>query len=199
MGHGFDDQGSKSDGTGMLRNWWTDEDRAAFDERGDKLVEQFDAFCPLDDGATCVNGRFTLGENIGDVGGLSLAYRAYKLSLNGEEAPVIDGLTGDQRFFLAWAQVWRSQQREDNYRRQIAHRSAQPGGIPGQRRRPADGRMVRGFRRERRRRALPVARGPRVDLVDPADAGSGIRGVRSCDLAPHFGSASAVTPAFSRL
>ena len=119
MGHGFDDQGSKSDGTGMLRNWWTDADRAAFDERGDKLVEQYDAFCPLDDGETCVNGRFTLGENIGDVGGLSIAYRAYKLSLNGEEAPVIDGLTGDQRFFLAWAQVWRSQQREDNYRRRL--------------------------------------------------------------------------------
>jgi putative endopeptidase len=119
MGHGFDDQGSKSDGTGMLRNWWTDEDRAAFDELGNALVEQFDGFCPLDDGETCVNGRFTLGENIGDVGGLNLAYRAYKLSLNGEEAPVIDGLTGDQRFFLAWAQVWRSQQREDNYRRRL--------------------------------------------------------------------------------
>lgn len=119
MGHGFDDQGSKSDGNGKLRNWWTDEDRAAFDERGDKLVAQFDAFCPLDDGETCVNGRFTLGENIGDVGGLNLAYRAYKLSLNGEEAPVLDGLTGDQRFFLAWAQVWRSQQREDNYRRRL--------------------------------------------------------------------------------
>jgi putative endopeptidase len=119
MGHGFDDQGSKSDGTGMLRNWWTDEDRAAFDKLGDMLVEQYDAFCPLDDGETCVNGRFTLGENIGDVGGLNLAYRAYKLSLDGEEAPVIDGLTGDQRFFLAWAQVWRSQQREDNYRRRL--------------------------------------------------------------------------------
>jgi putative endopeptidase len=119
MGHGFDDQGSKSDGTGLLRNWWTDEDRAAFDKLGDMLVEQYDQFCPLDDGETCVNGRFTLGENIGDVGGLNLAYRAYKLSLNGEEAPVIDGLTGDQRFFLAWAQVWRSQQREDNYRRRL--------------------------------------------------------------------------------
>jgi putative endopeptidase len=119
MGHGFDDQGSKSDGTGMLRDWWTDEDRAAFDTPGDMPVAQYDQFCPLDDGETCVNGRFTLGENIGDVGGLNLAYRAYKLSLNGEEAPVIDGLTGDQRFFLAWAQVWRSQQREDNYRRRL--------------------------------------------------------------------------------
>ncbi|WP_374407803.1 M13 family metallopeptidase [Pelagerythrobacter sp.] len=119
MGHGFDDQGSKSDGTGMLRDWWTDADRAAFDKLGDALVEQYNGFCPLDDGETCVNGRLTLGENIGDVGGLSLAYRAYKLSLNGEEDEVIDGLTGDQRFFLAWAQVWRSQQREDNARQRL--------------------------------------------------------------------------------
>ncbi|WP_120716729.1 M13 family metallopeptidase [Tsuneonella amylolytica] len=119
MGHGFDDQGSKSDGTGMLRNWWTDADRAAFDKLGDALVKQYGEFCPLDDGKTCVNGRLTLGENIGDVGGLSLAYRAYKLSLNGKEDKVIDGLTGDQRFFLAWAQVWRSQQREDSARQRL--------------------------------------------------------------------------------
>ena len=126
IGHGFDDQGSKSDGTGMLRNWWTDADRAAFDEKGDALVEQYNAFCPLDDGKTCVNGRLTLGENIGDVGGLSLAYRAYKLSLNGKEPPVIDGFTGDQRFFLAWAQVWRSQQREDNARQRLRTDSHSP-------------------------------------------------------------------------
>lgn len=119
IGHGFDDQGSKSDGTGKLRNWWQPEDLAAFKQRGDKLAAQYDAFCPLDDGTTCLNGRLTLGENIGDVGGLSLAYRAYKLSLNGEEAPVIDGLTGDQRFFLAWAQVWRAQNREEAMRQRI--------------------------------------------------------------------------------
>ncbi len=113
MGHGFDDQGSKSDGTGMLRNWWTDGDRAAFDKLGNALVEQYNAFCPLGETQPCVNGRLTLGENIGDLGGLSIAYRAYKMSLNGEEAPVIDGLTGDQRFFLGWAQVWRSQQRDE--------------------------------------------------------------------------------------
>lgn len=119
MGHGFDDQGSKSDGTGMLRNWWTDADRAAFDKMGDTLVAQYETYCPLDDGETCVNGRLTLGENIGDVGGLSMAYRAYKLSLNGKEDKVIDGLTGDQRFFLAWAQVWRSQQREASARQRL--------------------------------------------------------------------------------
>ena len=126
MGHGFDDQGSKSDASGMLRNWWTDADRAAFDEFGNALVEQYNQFCPLDNGETCVNGRLTLGENIGDVGGLSMAYRAYKLSLNGEEDEVIDGLTGDQRFFLAWAQVWRSQQREDNARQRLRTDSHSP-------------------------------------------------------------------------
>ena len=119
MGHGFDDQGSKSDASGALVNWWTDEDRANFDARTDALVAQYNGFCPLDNGETCVNGRFTLGENIGDLGGLSLAWRAYKLATAGEELPVIDGLTGDQRFFIAWAQVWRSQQREDNYRQRL--------------------------------------------------------------------------------
>jgi len=119
IGHGFDDQGSKFDASGALSNWWTEADRAAFDKRGDALVAQYNAFCPLDDGETCVNGRLTLGENIGDVGGLSMAYRAYKLATAGQDVPVIDGLTGDQRFFLAWAQVWRSQQREDNYRRRL--------------------------------------------------------------------------------
>ena len=126
IGHGFDDQGSKYDATGKLDNWWTDADRANFDERGDALVAQYDAFCPLDDGATCVNGRFTLGENIGDLGGLSLAYRAYKIATDGQDVPVIDGLTGDQRFFLAWAQVWRSAQREENYRQRLRTDSHSP-------------------------------------------------------------------------
>ena len=126
MGHGFDDQGSKSDATGMLRNWWTDADRAAFDGLGNALVAQYNAFCPLDAGATCVNGRLTLGENIGDVGGLSMAYRAYKLATRGKDVPVIDGLTGDQRFFLAWAQVWRSTQREENYRNRLRTDSHSP-------------------------------------------------------------------------
>jgi putative endopeptidase len=126
MGHGFDDQGSKSDATGMLRNWWTDADRAAFDGLGNALVAQYNAFCPLDAGATCVNGRLTLGENIGDVGGLSMAYRAYKLATKGKDVPVIDGLTGDQRFFLAWAQVWRSAQREENYRNRLRTDSHSP-------------------------------------------------------------------------
>lgn len=112
MGHGFDDQGSKSDGQGNLRDWWTDKDKANFEALQEKLVAQYSGFCPFDEGKTCVNGQLTLGENIGDLGGLSLAYRAYHLSLNGKEAPVIDGTTGDQRFFLAWAQVWRAKARE---------------------------------------------------------------------------------------
>ena len=126
IGHGFDDQGSKSDGTGLLRNWWSDDDRAAFDKLGDALVAQYNGFCPLDDGETCVNGRLTLGENIGDLGGLSLAYRAYKIATKGQDVPVIDGLTGDQRFFLAWAQVWRSAQREANARQRLRTDSHSP-------------------------------------------------------------------------
>jgi putative endopeptidase len=126
IGHGFDDQGSKSDASGALRNWWTDEDRAAFDKLGDALVAQYNGFCPLDDGKTCVNGRLTLGENIGDVGGLSMAYRAYKIATKDMNVPVIDGLTGDQRFFLAWAQVWRSTQREANYRNRLVTDSHSP-------------------------------------------------------------------------
>ncbi len=111
MGHGFDDQGSKSDFAGIQRNWWTDEDRARFDARTKALVEQYNAYCPLE--GHCVNGQLGLGENIGDLGGLSMAYTAYQLSLKGKPAPVINGLTGDQRFFLAWAQVWKSKYRDE--------------------------------------------------------------------------------------
>lgn len=119
MGHGFDDQGAKSDGDGFLRDWWTAEDASAFKGLTDALVAQYDGFCPLDEGKTCVNGTLTLGENIGDLGGLSMAYRAYKLSLNGQEAPIIDGLTGDQRFFMAWGQVWRNKIRDEALAQQM--------------------------------------------------------------------------------
>ena len=128
MGHGFDDQGAKYAPSGALSNWWTEEDQAAFRELGNALVAQYDSYCPLDDGETCVNGRLGLGENIGDVGGLSMAYKAYQLSLdkNGdgvvsedEQAPVIDGFTGDQRFFLGWAQIWRSNYRDEALRQQL--------------------------------------------------------------------------------
>ena len=111
MGHGFDDQGSKSDADGIQRNWWTDEDRARFDVRTKALGAQYNSYCPLP--GQCVNGGLTMGENLGDLGGLSMAYTAYQLSLKGKPAPVIDGLTGDQRFYLAWAQVWRGKYRDE--------------------------------------------------------------------------------------
>jgi len=114
--HGFDDQGSQYDTDGNLRNWWTDADRAEFERRADMLVAQFDAYAPFEDAH--VDGRLTLGENIGDLSGLTMAHRAYVLSLNGAEPPVIEGFTGDQRFFMGWAQVWRIKHREA-YLRQL--------------------------------------------------------------------------------
>lgn len=112
IGHGFDDAGSRYDGTGKLANWWTDEDRRTFEKLTANLAGQYDRQCPYDDGKTCHNGHLTLGENIGDLGGLSMAYEAYRLSLRGKPAKVIDGLTGDQRFFLSYAQAWRWKYRE---------------------------------------------------------------------------------------
>jgi predicted metalloendopeptidase len=111
IGHGFDDQGSKFDGDGTLKSWWTDADRKAFEERTRQLIAQYDAYEPIP--GQHVNGALTIGENIGDLGGISIAYKAYKLSLGGKEAPVLDGFTGDQRFFIGWAQVWASKDREE--------------------------------------------------------------------------------------
>ena len=125
MGHGFDDQGSKSDAMGVQRNWWTDEDRAAFESKTEKLIAQYSAYEALE--GQFVNGANSLGENIGDVGGLAMAYHAYQLSLNGEEAPVIDGLTGDQRFFLAWAQVWRVKYTEESLLNRLKGGTHAPG------------------------------------------------------------------------
>jgi len=118
IGHGFDDQGSRFDGDGVLRDWWTDEDRTEFKKRTDKLVEQYSAFKPFDD--LSVNGEYTLGENIGDLGGISIGLLAYNMSLQGEAAPVIDGLTGEQRVFLGYGQVWRGKIRDEALRQRIA-------------------------------------------------------------------------------
>jgi putative endopeptidase len=117
IGHGFDDSGSTFDGDGVMRNWWTNEDRAEFEKRTAALVAQYDAFRPFDDLA--VNGEFTLGENIGDLGGITIGLLAYQMSLNGEEAPVIDGYTGVQRVFLGYGQVWRGIYRDETLRLQI--------------------------------------------------------------------------------
>ena len=111
MGHGFDDQGSKVDARGVQENWWTDEDRARFEERTAALVRQYSNYEPVP--GIHIDGAFTLGENIGDLGGLEIAYHAYRASLGGVEPPVLDGFTGDERFFLAFAQVWRSKMREE--------------------------------------------------------------------------------------
>ena len=104
MGHGFDDQGRKTNGDGLLQDWWTKEDAENFQARAARLGEQYSAFEPVP--GKFVDGELTMGENIGDLTGVTMAYKAYKRSLGGEEAPIIDGLTGDQRFFMAYAQIW---------------------------------------------------------------------------------------------
>lgn len=118
IGHGFDDQGSAFDGTGTMKNWWTPQDLAAFKKKTSALVAQYSSFKAFPD--LNVNGDFTLGENIGDLGGLSIAIKAYKATLNGKEAPVMDGFTGMQRVFLGWGQVWAEKIREEALRSQIA-------------------------------------------------------------------------------
>jgi putative endopeptidase len=120
IGHGFDDQGSKYDGDGNMVDWWIDSDREAFEKLAGQLIEQFDALSPAATPDIHVNGAFTVGENIGDLSGLEIAYKAYKLALKGASAPVIDGLSGDQRFFLSWAQAWRGKNRPEEVRRRIA-------------------------------------------------------------------------------
>lgn len=118
IGHGFDDKGSTFDGDGVLRNWWTDEDRAEFEARTSRLVDQYNQYHPFPD--LSVNGKFTLGENIGDLGGISIGLLAYQMSLDGKEPPVIDGFTGVQRVFLGYSQIWRRKFREEDLRQRIA-------------------------------------------------------------------------------
>jgi putative endopeptidase len=113
IGHGFDDQGSQYDGDGRLTNWWTDDDRAAFEKRAAALIAQYDELEPQGLPGHHVNGALTIGENIGDLGGLAIAWKAYLLSLEGAEPPVIDGLTGAERFFLSWAQAWQIKVRDE--------------------------------------------------------------------------------------
>lgn len=120
IGHGFDDQGSKYDGDGNMVDWWVDSDREAFEKLTSQLIAQYDALSPAATPDIHVNGAFTVGENIGDLSGLEIAYKAYKLALDGAEAPVIDGWTGDQRFFLSYAQAWRGKNRPEEVRRRIA-------------------------------------------------------------------------------
>ncbi|MEO6530951.1 MAG: M13-type metalloendopeptidase [Specibacter sp.] len=119
IGHGFDDQGSQFDGTGALRNWWSDADRAAFEALTAKLVDQYNVLSPMAAPGEFVNGELTLGENIGDLGGLAIGFKAYQISLNGAESPVIDGLSGAQRFFFSWAECWRTKIRHEEAVRRL--------------------------------------------------------------------------------
>jgi predicted metalloendopeptidase len=114
IGHGFDDQGRLYDASGTLKDWWTKADAEAFTTRSKGLVAQYGAFEVLP--GLKVNGQLTLGENIGDLGGLGVAYQAYRRSQDGKEAAVIDGLTGDQRFFLSYGQIWRTKYRDEELR-----------------------------------------------------------------------------------
>jgi putative endopeptidase len=117
IGHGFDDKGSTFDGDGVMRNWWTETDRSEFEDRTGKLVDQYNQYAPFED--LSVNGEFTLGENIGDLGGISIGLLAYKMSLDGKEPPVIDGFTGIQRVFLGYGQIWRNKYRDEALRQLI--------------------------------------------------------------------------------
>ncbi len=117
IGHGFDDSGSNFDGDGVLRNWWTEQDHSEFEARTSQLIEQYNNFQVFDD--LNVNGEFTLGENIGDLGGISIALKAYHMTLTGNEAPVLDGFNGDQRIFIGFAQVWQALSRDEALRNQV--------------------------------------------------------------------------------
>lgn len=125
IGHGFDDQGSRYDGDGNLQNWWTDQDRQQFEAKANILVEQYAQYEPL--AGMNIDGRVSLGENIGDHVGLLSAYRAYQKSLAGQTSPVMDGFTGEQRFFISWAQIWKIKFREDAMRAQLARGPHSPG------------------------------------------------------------------------
>jgi predicted metalloendopeptidase len=125
IGHGFDDQGRKSDGSGNLRDWWTEADAKAFESRTQKFGAQYDAIVPIDD--LHINSKLTMGENIGDLSGLAQAYRAYRISLNGKEAPVINGFTGDQRFFIGYGQIWRTKFRDAALRQRLLSDPHSPG------------------------------------------------------------------------
>ncbi|MET0840269.1 MAG: M13-type metalloendopeptidase [Marmoricola sp.] len=113
IGHGFDDQGAQYDGTGNLNDWWTADDKAAFEVKSKLLIEQYNGFEPRELPGEHVNGALTVGENIGDLGGLTIGHRAYLISIEGQEVPERDGLTGPQRLFLNWAYVWRTKRRKE--------------------------------------------------------------------------------------
>lgn len=127
IGHGFDDQGSRYDGDGKLENWWSDEDRIEFEKRTSSLIAQFDQLSPEEVPDESVNGALTIGENIGDLGGATIAYKAYQLSLDNQEPQIIDGFSGAQRFFIGYAQIWRSKMRAETMKIRLATDPHSPG------------------------------------------------------------------------
>ena len=120
IGHGFDDQGSTCDGDGALRDWWTEADRAAFEERTGALIGQYDALSPVEAPDSKVNGKLTIGENIGDLGGLSIALKAYRIARGDATPEPIDGYTDEQRLFLSWGAIWQSKSRPEMIKQRLA-------------------------------------------------------------------------------
>ncbi len=164
IGHGFDDQGSQYDEVGNLNEWWTEADRAAFKERSDKLIAQYDGFEPRDLPGEHVNGALTVGENIGDLGGITIALKAYEISLEAGAAPVVDGLTGTQRVFLSFAHVWRTKRRKEQLLQLLTVDPHSPAEFRANIVRNLD-EFHDGLRHRTRRRPLARPRGPRPDLV----------------------------------
>jgi len=149
IGHAFDQRCRRFDGYGRARDWWTAKDEEQFLPRAISLIEQFNAYAPLP--GQSVNGQLTLGENIGDLGGLAVAVRAYRLSLRGKPAPVIDGWSGEQRLLLRWAQVWRGKTRDAYVRQTLFLNQQRPPGISRQRNRVESAGLLRRLRRPARR------------------------------------------------
>jgi putative endopeptidase len=163
IGHAFDDKGRAFDPYGKLQDWWSAADAEHFEQAAAKLVEQYNAFRPLPD--MSINGKLTLGENIADLTGITIAYRAYRASLGGKEAPVIDGLSGDQRFFIGFAQANRAQHARGDAALDAGQRSALAGALSRTRGAAQLHALLRRLRREGRRRHVPAARRTREDLV----------------------------------
>ncbi len=165
IGHGFDDQGSKFDGDGNMKNWWTDADRKEFEKRAKMLIEQYNGFSPAQLPGQHVNGALTIGENIGDLGGLTIAYKAYKISLKGSEAPVIDGLDRRPTLLHRLGPGLAIQVPRRRADAPAGHGSPLADRVPLQRRRPEPARVLRRLRRQGGRQALAAARSARADLV----------------------------------
>ena len=164
IGHGFDDQGSEFDEHGNLNEWWTEADKSAFKTRADKLVAQYDAFEPRDLPGETVNGSLTVGENIGDLGGLTIGHKAYLISLEGAEVPERDGVTGSQRLFMSWAYAWRTKRRKELSQQLLTVDPHSPVRVPGQHR-AQPRRVPHRVRHGPRRRPVARPRGPRPHLV----------------------------------